>query len=45
MELEIKSCSDDLLYKNYLFKDDYKYLKQYGSEPGIMYGLCKIPYN
>ena len=25
MELEIKSCLDDLLNKNYLSKDDYKY--------------------
>ena len=42
MELEIKSCLDDLLNKNYLSKDDYKYLKPCGSKPGIMYGLCKI---
>ena len=42
LELEIKSCLDDLLNKNYLSKDDYKYLKPCGSKPGIMYGLCKI---
>ena len=42
MELEIKSCLDDLFNKNYLSKDDYKYLKPCGSKPGIMYGLCKI---
>ena len=42
MELEIKSCLVDLLNKNYLSKDDYKYLKPCGSKPGIMYGLCKI---
>ena len=42
MELEIKSCLDNLLNKNYLSKDDYKYLKPCGSKPGIMYGLCKI---
>ena len=42
MELEIKSCLDDLLNKNYLSKDDYKYLKPCGSKPGIMHGLCKI---
>ena len=42
MELEMKSCLDDLLNKNYLSKDDYKYLKPCGSKPGIMYGLCKI---
>ena len=30
------------LNKNYLSKDDYKYLKPCGSKPGIMYGLCKI---
>ena len=42
MELEIKSCFDDLLNKNYLSKDDYKYLKPCGSKPGIMHGLCKI---
>ena len=28
--------------KNYLSKYDYKYLKPYGSKPGIMYGICKI---
>ena len=39
---EIKSCLDDLLNKNYLSKDDYKYLKPCGSKPGIMYALCKI---
>ena len=33
MELEIKSCLDDLLNKNYLSKDDYKYLKPCGSQP------------
>ena len=33
---------DDLLDKNYLSKDDYKYLKPCGSKPDIMYGLCKI---
>ena len=42
MELEIKSCLVDLLNKNYLSKDDYKYLKPCGSKPGIMYGPCKI---
>ena len=42
MELEIKSCLVDLLNKNYLSKDDYKYLKPCDSKPGIMYGLCKI---
>ena len=42
MELEIKSCLDDLLNKNYLSKDDYKYLKPCGSKPSIMYGLFKI---
>ena len=42
IELEIKSCLDNLLNKNYLSKDDYKYLKPCGSKPGIMYGLCKI---
>ena len=44
MELEIKSYLDDLLNKNYLSKDDYKYLKPCGSKPGIMimYGLCEI---
>ena len=36
MELEIKSCLDDLLNKNYLSKDDYKYLKLCGSKPGVM---------
>ena len=42
MELEIKSCLDNLLNKNYLSKDDYKYLKPCSSKPGIMYRLCKI---
>ena len=42
MELEVKSSLDDLLNKNYLFKDDCKYLKPCGSKPGIMYGLCNI---
>ena len=41
-ELEIKSCSDDFLNKNYLSKDDWKYLKPCRSKPGIMYGLCEI---
>ena len=42
IELEIKSYLDDLLNKNYLSKDDYKYLKPCSSKPGIMYGFCKI---
>ena len=42
MELEIKSCLDNLLNKIYLSKDDYKYLKPCGSKPGIMCALCKI---
>ena len=42
MELEIKSCLDDLLNKNYLSKDDYRYFKPCGSKPVIMYGLRKI---
>ena len=42
MELEIKSCLDDLLDKIYLSKENYKYLKSCGSKPGIMYGLNKI---
>ena len=42
IELEIKSCLDDLLNKNCLSKDDYKYLKPSSSKPGIMYGFCKI---
>ena len=42
MEPENKSCSDDLLDKNHLSKDDYKYLKQCGSKPDIMYGLSNI---
>ena len=41
MDLEIKSCLDDYLNKNYLSEDDYKYLKPCGSKPGIEYGLCK----
>ena len=36
LELEIKSCLDDLLNKNYLSKADYKYLKLCGSKPGVM---------
>ena len=42
MESEIKSCLNDFLDKNYLFKDDDKYLKLYSSKPGIIYGVCKI---
>ena len=42
MELEIKSCLDDLLDKIYLSKENYKYLKPCGSKPSIMYGLNKI---
>ena len=41
MEVEIKSCLEDLLNKNHSSKDDYKYLKPCGSKPGIMYGFCK----
>ena len=42
MELEIKSCLDNLSNKNYLTKDDYKYFKLSGSEPGIISRLCKF---
>ena len=42
MELVVKFCLDNILNKNYLSKDDYKYLKPCGSKPGIIYGLCKI---
>ena len=38
MEFEIKSCFDDLHSHNYLLKDDYKFLKPYGSK----YGLWKV---
>ena len=42
VELEIKSCLDDFLNKNYLSKDDYKYLKSCSSKLGIMYELVKF---
>ena len=42
MESEIKSCLDNLLDKNYLPKNDYKYLEPCGSKLGIIYGLFKI---
>ena len=42
MESEIKSYLDNLLDKDYLSKDDYKYLKPCGSKPGITYRFCKI---
>ena len=42
IELKIKSCLDDLLNKNYLSKDDKKYLIACGTKPDIMYGLDKI---
>ena len=42
MEFEIKSCLDDIYNHNYLSKDDYKFLKPCGSNPGVMYGLCKV---
>ena len=42
MESKIKFSLDDLLGKNYLSKDDCKYLKPCGSKQGIMYELCKI---
>ena len=42
LESSIKNCLDDLLSNNYLFKEDYKFLKPVGSKPGIIYGLCKV---
>ena len=42
MDLELKSCLDDLYNHNFLLKDDYKFLKPCGSKPGVMYGLCKV---
>ena len=42
MESEIKSCLDNLLNKNYLPKNDYKYLEPCGRKLGIIYGLFKI---
>ena len=42
MELEIKSYFDDLLNKNYLSKDDYKYLKPCGSKQGIIMDFVKF---
>ena len=42
IESSIKNCLDDLLNNNYLYKEDYKFLKPVGSKPGIMYGLCKV---
>ena len=38
----IKSLLDDLFQKIFLSKDDYKYLKPFGSKPGVIYGICKI---
>ena len=42
MEFEIKPCLDDIYNHNYLSKDDNKFLKPFGSNPGVMYGLCKV---
>ena len=42
MEFEIKSCLGDIYNHNYLSKDDNKFLKPCGSNPGVMYGLCKV---
>ena len=42
MEDEIKSCLKDLLDNNYLTEDEYKFLNPVGSQPGILYGMCKV---
>ena len=39
MEMEIKSCLDDLQNSNCLSEDDYKFMKPCGSKPGVMYRL------
>ena len=42
IESSIKHCLDDLLENNYLSKEDYNYMRPCGSEPGVLYGLCKV---
>ena len=42
LEVNIKTCLDNLLEKQYISKEDCNFLKPCGSRPGIMYGLCKV---
>ena len=40
--MKFESCLDDLYNHNYLSKDDYKFLKPCDSEPGVLYGMCRV---
>ena len=42
LEGNIKICLNKPLEKQYISKEDYNFLKPYGSRPGIMYGLSKV---
>jgi len=42
MEETITEVLDGLLSTQYINEEDYKRLKPCGSNPGVMYGLCKV---
>ena len=42
LEGNMKTWLDDLLEKHYISKEDYKFLKPWGSRSGIIYRLCKV---
>ena len=42
MDTVINNCLDELHSSGHLSDDDYKYLKPVGSNPGILYGCCKV---
>ena len=42
MEETIKSFLKELLENEFLSNEDYKFLLPVGSNPGLLYGLCKV---
>ena len=42
MEEAIRSFLKELFENEYLCEDDYKFMLPVGSNPGILYGLCKV---
>ena len=42
LELAVNNCLKNLFENNFLDENDYKFMKSVGSNPGVLYGLCKV---
>ena len=42
LEAAVNNCLKNLFENNFLDENDYKFMKSVGSNPGVLYGSCKI---